>query len=350
MVEPGNNDGRPSDEVAEKMLSEKDDINETLEEPGETSDLQSSHEKLVASRIDRSSGGGGTLRGGSESIIHSAADMLYKNMPIENLPTQGIFYPKGIEITFRSADVAEIRHWSTIDENDMLDMDSKMNFILEKCVRLKGPDGWLSWEDLIEIDRFHLLFCIHEITFPNGENKLMLKFKCPPTCQGDGSYRESVQLKSTMLNMLTIPDDLMQYYNPEERCFVKVSQKLNETIRFYLPTIGVSKKIKNIIKDAQQEGSFVDISFVKIAPYLIKDWRNLDEKKLEKLRMDTFTWGKNKTLFINGIADKIEKTVNLTVKKECPKCHVTLEAPIFFRGGFTIKSLFAVSDKLDELI
>lgn len=346
--DPKGQDGRMSDEAAEKALAAKDGINET---DAGAEQRVSRHEQLVNERLQRGEGGGiGTLKGG-ESGLHSAADMFWKNLPLENLPTAGMFYPKGMQLTFRAAEVAEIRHWSTIDSNDMLDMDMKMNFILEKCVRVKGPDGtWMSWEDLIEIDRFYILFCIHEITFPNGENKLMIKFKCPPTCKGDGTYRESVQLKSNMLNLLTIPEELMQYYSPEERCFIKVSTKLNETLRFYLPTIGVSRKIKNIIKDAQQEGGFIDTAFIKVAPYLVKDWRTLDDKKLEALRMDTFRWSKNKTLFIMGISDMMEKAVNLTVKKECPQCHIDLEAPIFFRGGFTIKNLFALSDRLDELI
>jgi len=343
--------GRLSDEEAKRILEEKDAINvpETTE-PSNESELARRHEELVNSRI-QNVGGKSVLMDGESSSVHSAGDNYWKNLPVENLPTQGLFYPRGIQITFRSAEVSEIRHWSTIDDNDMLDMDTKMNFIMEKCVRVKGENGaWMSWEDIIEIDRFYILFCIHELTFPGGENKLLIKFKCPPTCKGDGSYRESVQLTSAMLNILNLPEELMQYYNPDERCFVKVSAKLNETLKFYLPTIGVSKKIKNVIREARQEGGYVDPAFMKVVPYLVKDWRTLDPKKIEALRMESFRWGRNKLLFINGLSEMIEKAVNLKVKKECPQCHVELEAPIFFRGGFTIKSLFSISDRLDELI
>ena len=354
-VIPGSD--RLSEDDAKRILSSKDQINETQINPIEPESISvqsdenlSKHEQLVNSRINRTGPGLGTLKS-NESQLHSANDLFWKNLPVENLPSAGLFYPKGLEITFRSAEVTEIRHWSTMDENDMIGMDLQMNFIMEKCVRVKGPNGsWMSWEDIIEIDRFYILFCIHEITFPNGENKLMIKFKCPPNCKGDGSYRESVQLTSSMLNLLIIPDDLMQYYSPEERCFVKVSEKLNETIRFYLPSIGVARKIKGIVKNAQDEGSFIDQAFIRVAPYMVKDWRGLDEKKLDAMRMDTFKWNKNKTLFISGIASKIEHAVNLTVKKECPTCQMELEAPIFFRGGFGIKSLFAISDRLEELI
>lgn len=341
--------GRLSDADAEKILADKDNINaaQNVMEQNATA-----HEKMVAEMVNRAQGGIGTVQPAQQtSAVHGVNDINWKNMPVENMPTGGFFYPVGTEVTFRSADVSEIRQWSTIDEGDMLDMDVKMNLIIERCVRMKGPDGaWMSWEDLVEIDRFFMLFAVHEITFPNGENKLNVKFKCPPTCAGDGTYRESVQLRSDMLNLLVFPPELMQYYNPDERCFTKVSQKLGETLRFYLPTIGVAKKIKNVVAEARQNGDYIDEAFMRLAPYMFKDWRNLNAQKLESMRMESFKWGRDKLLFMNGMIDMIKGAVNLSVKKECPKCHVTLEAPIFFRGGFTIKNLFAVSDKFDDLI
>ena len=346
MVEP-NDQTRVSDEDAEKLLSAKDNINIKTNEQA-----MSEHDKMVSERVDRSGGGLGTLKDGSAaSALHGAADEYWKTLPVDNMPTGGLFYPEGIEVTIRSADVAEIRHWSTIDEGDMLNMDMQMNFIMEKCVRVKSPAGtWLSWQDIIEIDRFFILFRIHELTFPNGENKLKVRFKCPPNCGGDGTYREMVHLTSNMLNLLNIPEDIMQYYSPEDRCLVKVSARLKETMKFYLPTIGVSKKIKDMIKTARDEGGYVDDAFIKIAPYLAKDWRTLNDKELERLRMDTFRWDRDKLMFVMGLADKIEKSVNLLVKKTCPKCDVVLEAPIFFRDGFTIKSLFFISGELNELV
>jgi hypothetical protein len=54
----------------------------------------------------------------------------------ETLPSQGIFYPTGSEITIRAASAAEIRHWSTIDEEDILSMDDALNKIMEKCAKI----------------------------------------------------------------------------------------------------------------------------------------------------------------------------------------------------------------------
>ena len=233
----------------------------------------------------------------------------------------------------------------------MIDMDSKLNFIMEKCLRIKNGDGsWMSWKDVIEIDRFYLAFLIHEISFPNGENKLNVKFRCNRDCRGDGSYREQVQVKAHMLNLLTVPESIMKLYDPNERCFVKHSEKLNEDIKFSLPTIGVSSEIKRMIRAAQREDKYIDELVFRIAPYMIRSWKTLSEAGLEKFRAETFKWSRNKLLYIAGKVDAIEKAVSLNIKRDCPKCNVVLETPLFFRGGFTIKDLFFISDGPDDLV
>jgi diadenosine tetraphosphate (Ap4A) HIT family hydrolase len=58
----------------------------------------------------------------------------YHVIPTLSLPSGGMFYPDGTEISIRSAKVAEIRHFSTIDETNVLDIDEKLNQILESCL------------------------------------------------------------------------------------------------------------------------------------------------------------------------------------------------------------------------
>ena len=59
------------------------------------------------------------------------SDLGWKAVPLENLPSQGYFYEAGTQVAVRAATVAEIRHWSTIDENDLLGIDDMLNFIIE---------------------------------------------------------------------------------------------------------------------------------------------------------------------------------------------------------------------------
>ena len=290
------------------------------------------------------------LHNPEDSDIHSAADNFWKNVPLHTLPSKGLFYSDKSEITIRSASVAEVRHWSTIDENDYLDMDDQLNFIIEKCLRIKSEDGISSWKDIKEIDRFYLVFRIHELTFPNGENKLFIKFGCDRSCKGDGSYNKKVQLTSDHLRMFELTDSTLQYYDPNKKCFSRYNEKLQETIEMHVPSIGAMSYVKNIMKDAQKENVYIDKSFLRILPFFVSDWRRINDNSIESLRNKAMGWDMNKFLFISGFIDEFQKSVDLTVKHECERCMTILERPLFFRGGFTIKDLFFISIKPDGLV
>ncbi len=343
-----------SNDDAAEILAKKEELNpdnfkkESKKESKKLPTVEELHDKHVAERtID------GVLQENTNtSAIHGAADNTWKAVPLDVLPSKGLFYADNAQITIRPAYVEEIRHWSTMDEFDPVSINDKMNMIIEKCVRLQDSNRLtFDWREISEIDRLFLIIRIYELTFPNKENVLNLKFGCNLQCKGDGNYKEDVPLSSGLLNMFSIPDEIMQYYDSTKKCFVAHSEKLGKDILMYMPSIGVSQYVKNLINEARVNDQHLDISFAKIAPYLFKDWASVKKSgEYERVRGESFRWETTELLFINGVADKLEAAINLNIKKECPKCGVTLEIPLFFRGGFTIKSFFAVSTGFNDLI
>jgi len=348
-----------SDSEAEKImhdrehpdaLKEQDEIEAKKEtKPAKSrakKSLKEQTEDNVSSRVDTSQGGLGVVKTSKSSEIHSAADALWKNVPLETLPTGGMFYQDGMEITIKPAQVFEIRHWSTIDETDWLNMDDKMNFIVEKCLRVKDKSGaFMDWRDVKEIDRFFLIFRIHELTFPKGENKIMLTFICDKADCGEplNPTKEKKQLMSHMLNLLDIPKDMMKYYSPSDKAFIFDSPKLGGNLKLTLPSIGVASKLKRYANCKREEQEMLDPAFIRIAPYLIDEWRGVTDDSINYLQQQSFSWGETETLFLSAFADKLEQSVKLTAKAPCKKCGEDLEVPLFFRGEFSIKSLFTVS-------
>lgn len=287
------------------------------------------------------------------STVSGANDNFWKNLPLANLPSRGLFYPEGAELTFRAATVAEIRHWSTIDEGDILDIDDKLNFIIEKCTRFKINSGhtWLSWRDILEIDRLYIVFLIHEITFPDGQNELFAKIECNSnSCSEEDKYSDEVRVRSQMLQLFEMPDELMQWYSPEYRCFEIVSSKLNETFYLYAPTIGVVERLRKRIADAKRQGHQTDKAFIKIAPYLIQDWSNFDQAEYSKLLNSSLSWHINKFTFITKFAEMMKAARQNSLVTTCPKCGAKLTSPIFSRDSFTIRDLFLISGRLSQLV
>ena len=101
--------------------------------------------------------------------------MGYLPISLEDLPTRGKFYPNGMKLFIRAATGGEIRHWSQSNEEELLDIDDSLNYILERCLSVKVEGRVADYKDLCEIDRFYLILAIRDFTFIDGNNELMIK-------------------------------------------------------------------------------------------------------------------------------------------------------------------------------
>ena len=260
----------------------------------------------------------------------------------DTLPSQGIFYPAGTEITIRAAAVAEIRHWSTIDDEDLLSLDDALNRIVDKCCRVKFPKMLGSYKDLKEIDRFFIVFAIREYTFKRGENNLSVTFNCKNCGKSDPS-----SIVKEMLSYYVPSEELQARFSAEERCF-HLKLKTGEEFRLYLPTLGVMTYIKNYLRTKNQNREEYDKAFIKWAPFVFADWRSLTEAVFEGTLRDSYTWSIDKISVMDWFVDNMQKTVKAELKHDCVECGSEVLAPLSFRGG--IKNLFLVSDIASKLL
>lgn len=287
-----------------------------------------------------------------ESTISGSNDLFWKNVPFDTLPSQGLFYPENSEITIKAATVSEIRQWSTIDDNDMLDVDDKLNFIIEKCCRfkIKGGEAWLTWRDISELDRLALIFMIQEMTFPKDQNTLYVKIECNADCEAEAKWRDEVKVRSSMLKFIDMPDDVMKYYSSEYKCFEVKSEKLKETFYLYMPTIGVIERLRARIAEGRKMGKNPDKAFIALSPYVVQDWQNLSQQAFIDLSRESFGWHINKFTFIKKFTEMLESARFSMMGMQCPKCGGRVTTPLFQKSGFTVKDLFLISGGLDELI
>jgi hypothetical protein len=289
----------------------------------------------------------GQIKGYSETPeLSAASESSWKLLDLRSLPSLGLFYPEGTELLLRSAKTKEIRHWSTIDENDPLDVREKINFVLNSCTKIKVPGGRpLNFNDFLEVDRYHILFRVYELTFPNQENKLWANIQCEKD-----SVVTRTQVLSANLKGFQYPDELMKWYSDEDRCFKIVSERLNETFYIYLPTIGVENKFRLKRQEDINKGVEIDDAFYETGPYLIRDWRQLSSSVLTELKFNSTGWPENKFVFIHKFTKQLKDASLNKVISVCDKCKDTTESHIFLEGSFTVKDIFIISAGLDELI
>jgi len=260
----------------------------------------------------------------------------FNKIPVEQLPTQGLFYPEGAEVFIRAASGGEIRHWSTISDNDVNEFDDAVNYVLERCCSVKFPGEAATWKDLKEVDRLYIILAIRDFTFPEGTNDLKINI----------SEGKSVPVHCGDVQVAEFSEKLMKHYNPQQRCFT--FQTKNAAVRelnIYIPSVGVSQWLKNyyIKKTRAQEG--VDADFLSIAPLLIKDYRGLNDSSYEQFIIDCYSFGTFEYSLIARVKDLIQASIDPHIKY-IDEAGAEQTAPLNFRGG--IRSIFLVD--LDDIL
>jgi len=340
------NNKKISDEDAAKLLKQKEAASGIVyDEPqGQPEDLTKEEVAETVAPLGKSEGWKQ-----QQTIQEEAAgvEIGWKPFPSENLPSRGMFYPDGTTFNIRAASVAEVRHFSTIDENDPLDLDDKLNMVVDKCLQVKFPDRHANWKDLKEEDRFCLIFAIRALTFKNGENKLFVNLKCGQTCLGDGSYNEKIELNNDNFEYYTIDPKLMRFYSPSERCFVIPSKEVG-TLKLYIPSLGVTTFIKNYLRDKGRKQEFFDRTFAKVASFAFADWRTMTDASYKKAEQDSFGWNTKKLSAMLKLVELIRFGVKTKLTRQCNKCGAEVSAPLSFPGG--VRSLFLYGDPLADIL
>lgn len=285
-----------------------------------------------------------------EDQLSSASESPWKLLSLDLMPSKGMFYPADAEILLRSAKTSDIKHWSTMDEKDPIDIRNKINFILDKCAKFKSNSGGrYNFNDYSDVDKYHILFRIYELTFPNQENKLMANIKCKnPSC---GKVNR-LQVSSRNLIGYSTPESIMPWYSSVERAFIipAESNKLGEKFKFYLPNSGTINKFKEHRKQEIAKGKKIDEAFYEVVPYLYNDWRKITPGFITTLIHNFNDWSRDKYIAVYKFVEMIKKeSVNRAIGV-CEKCKSRLEDHIFLGGSFTTKDIFIISTGFFEFI
>lgn len=263
----------------------------------------------------------------------------WHELPVNSLPSRGRFYPTDISIKIRAAKVAEIRHFSTMDENNLLDIDDKLNSIVESCTQVSSKTTRVSFKDLIEEDRFILIMSIRDLTFPEPEASLKVEHQTK-----DGKKHE-VEIRREYFQYFSISPEIEKYYDGNLRAFAIQTRSHGEII-MRPPTIGLMQEVTKYIKERREQGLNIDQSLIQVAPYLGGDWRFFNQKRLFELEIEMNGWDPKKYMLVYRLAEQMKVGLQPEMKVMLGDTEEII--PINFRGG--IKTLFIVQDLSGELL
>lgn len=318
-----------------ESINDYEKAGESLDSREFNSGINSETEKPTS--LGKASGFGDRPNGDEPAILPG-----YHEIWKENFPSKGLFYPKDARFFIRAASVKEIRHFSTINDQDPFQVDEALNEIVKGCLMMRYPGKQASHKDLKEEDRIYIILSIRDLTFVDGENKLAVSVNCK-----ECGHENQIEIKNDSFESNDPSDSIMKYYDEEKRRFL-VSTKSSGIIDITPPSIGVMSQVTKYIRKSQEEGKKIDPSFVKSLPYMVQEWRGFTESQIQNLEIEFMRWDSKKYQVFNALCEMAKVGVKEQIHRECEKCGSEVRTPITFPGG--IKSLFVVSDISGELL
>lgn len=273
----------------------------------------------------------------------------YLNVPLEDLPSGGRYYPDNTKISIRAAKVGEIREFSTIDERDVKDVTDKMTYILSQCVKVYYGNVPGSYKDIITADRIVLILKIRELTFVDGASSIKIPVPSGACSTVGCKPQETIDFNTGSLTF-TKPDPMLEkYYDQVEKCY-NISTKNFGTIKLYPPSVGVSTAITDWVVKQQRENKKIESSLAEILQYVVKDWKGLSEKMIFNEISKLTGWSTEKFTLVYRLIEKLNVGIEFDVTTTCTTCGGEIKVPITFPDGY--KSLFVptISDIGDELL
>jgi len=271
----------------------------------------------------------------------------YIKLDLANFPSGGQFYREDFEIHIRAARVGEIREFSTLDEENILDVDEKLNSLLVNCTKIMYGNQRGSYRDVLEEDRIYLILSIRELTFKEGENKLMMPVGKKSCKTGTCKSQESVELQTANLQFNEQDDLIAKYYDHENKCFT-VPTKSHGELTIAPPTIGVMRSITDWIRKREEEGKTWDRSSLSILPYIQREWRGFNDKEIFSAITNFQGWDATKFSIVYRLVEKAKIGVKPEFSFPCESCGEEVAVPLTFPGG--IKALFIIQDISSELL
>lgn len=274
----------------------------------------------------------------------------YRDVKVDILPTRGITLPINTRMSARPLTLAEIKHYSSMDEDEMFDLEEKTGNIFDNCIRIYFGDELRSWKDLPETDKVFMLFFLRDLTMQTHARDIKLFH----TAIAPDNTKVKVEITNDIFAYNKIPNGIMKYYDESQRCFV-IRDNGMEIFRFTIPTMGVIYHIKKYIVDKlkrqqnnEPNANYNKILFNRYAEWLIMDWRTINDDSMARLHQQFGVL----SVEILDILDYLHKNFRYLVK---PTIEMSYDGDkkfdsivMFPRGISAIFNLSDISERLFE--
>lgn len=265
----------------------------------------------------------------------------YHPINMNLLGYKGKYYPKNTEISVKPFSVDEVVYFTSINENNPLEVDRAMGYLIDNCVKVTVNGRSVKSSDIIfNYDRFTIILLAR--TYSDMRTDLTFEHKCD-----QGSCKHEQTLKIIPQNIVYTDNKLDGVYDDGDGIF-SIKKRDSDIVYGYLPvTINENKELFNYLIEKREELSESKLkTFVKIFPFMrnhVEGAKNMDDvyHKFLDLSKEVIT-------DLSTLADNFDLNTKQMISSKCGGCGYEGDIPMRFPNG--IKSVVLDKAKIDDFI
>ena len=253
------------------------------------------------------------------------------------------FYPENWQFFIHPATVMAIKNWTSINEENLVQVNKVFNEIIAACVRITCNGKNIGWQEINSWDRFWFILKAREYTFSKGDTSIKFEDLCSE-CHTNIVYT----LTPDALFYEYPDDDLIEsFWNGSEWVINPKEYDVDhEPITLYIPTIGKDDAIiKWAVSKARAEYD-IDEQFLTFLPWLIKGVsknESMFNRNISKLYKEYKKWSIEFHEFMLDVITNITINPSEKLRVICDHCGMEATSNVRFPNG--IKELFRTNKK-----
>ncbi len=265
----------------------------------------------------------------------------FHDINMKLLGYKGIYYPKDTVISVKPFTVDEVIYFTSINENNPLEVDRAMGYLVDKCVQVTVGGRVVKSSDIIfNFDRFTVILLTR--TYSDMRTDLTFEHEC--TSKGCGHKQT---LKVIPQNIVYTENKLKNVYDKSRDLFV-IKKKDSNCEYGYMPvSIKENQDLFNFLIEKREEINESKLkTLVKIFPFMrlhLKDAKDMAGVYHAFLDLSTETITDMATM-----GDNFDLNTKQMIESTCGSCGHVEDVHMRFPNG--IKSVVLDKAKIDDFV
>lgn len=258
----------------------------------------------------------------------------WQDVNMNLLSYKGKYYPEGTVISVKPFSTKEVIHFTSINENNPLEVDRAMRYLIDECVQVRVGNRVVNTSEILfNIDRFIVILLAR--TYSDMRTDLTFETKCSVDKCG-----HEQKIKVIPQNLVFTEDKISKYYDSSSSTFVIKMKGISgdNIIVEYLPhSISENTELFDFMMLKKDEISESDLKVMaKLFPFMRSNMRNNKCKDMEDVYHTFKGLTKDEIIDLTRLSEKVSLDFTNKVSSKCGDCGHLEDVHMRFPNGIGV--------------